>query len=172
MMKDQQQSSDLQSTSFSEPFAFRGRLRRPETRIDFIPVLDMIVIALLVSLLFTRFVSLPGVRVELPVTEMRMQHSKQAVAVLTIGNNGMLFFNGAVFEPKTIEGGFERYIEVLEEGSPVLLVKAESSMEIQDFLHLCELAKSAGFVQVQLAGKKETEVEEILPETLQGPGES
>lgn len=166
MTEDHQQPSNLQSTSFAEPFAFRARLRRADTRIDFVPVLDMIVIAMLVSLLFTRFVSLPGIRVDLPVTEIRMQHSSQTVAVLTIGNNGMLFFNGAVFEPRTIRRGFERYIEDSQAAYPVLLVKAEYTMELQDFLRLCEMAKSAGFAQVQLAGKKAQAVEKMLPETL------
>jgi len=172
MTGDQQQSANLQSSSFSEPFAFRRCLRRADTRIDFIPVLDMIVIAMLVSLLFTRFVSLPGVRVDLPLTEMRMQHTQQAVAVLTIGNNGMLFFNGAVFESATIRSGFESYVESSDVASPVLLVKVDFAMEMQDFLRLCEVAKEAGFVQVQLAGKKENAVEEILPDTMRGPGDS
>lgn len=166
MTEDRQQPSSLEGTSFAKPFAFRDRLRRVDTRIDFIPILDLIVIAMLVSLFFTRFVSLPGVRVDLPVTEMRMQHSSQPVAVLTIGNNEMLFFNGAVFEPRTIERGFERYIAESEGTRPVLLVKAGHAMEMQAFLRLCEMAQSAGFAQVQLAGKKAEAIEEILPETL------
>jgi len=152
-----------QGTSFSEPFAFRSRLRRVDTRIDFIPILDMIVIAMLVSMLFTRFVSLPGVRVDLPDTDMRMQHASQAVAVLTIGNNGMLFFDGAVVNAATIEQGFRRYIESSERAVQVLLIKANYSMELQDFLQLCELAKAAGFQQVQLAGRKKEQLEELLP---------
>lgn len=171
MMKKDQESSDLQSASLAEPFAFRERIRKADTRVDFIPVLDMIVIAMLVSLLFTRFVSLPGVRVDLPVTEMRIQHSQQSVAVLTIGNNGMLFFDGSVFEASTIEDGFKRYIEAAGPSSRVLLVKAEFRMEMQDFLRLCELAKGAGFVQVQLAGKQKDEVEELLPTAVQGFGQ-
>lgn len=163
MTEDKQNPANLQGSFLSEPFAFRNRLHRADTRIDFVPVLDMIVIAMLVSLLFTRFVSMPGVLVDLPVTEMRMQNSQQAVAVLTIGNNGMLFFDGAVFEAGTIERGFKRYIEDAGRGSPVLLVKADSRMEMQQFLRLCELAKEAGFVQVQLAGKQEDEVKELLP---------
>lgn len=165
MRKNEQGPTGGQGTSFAEPFAFRARLRRVDTRIDFIPVLDMIVIAMLVSLLFTRFVSLPGVRVDLPNTEMRMQHASQAVAVLTIGNNGMLFFDGAVVNAGTIEQGFRRYIESSERETPVLLIKANYSMQIQDFLRLCELAKAAGFNQVQLAGKKNDTVEELLPAT-------
>jgi biopolymer transport protein ExbD len=172
MRKDEQGPSGRPGTSFAEPFAFRARLRRADTRIDFIPVLDMIVIAMLVSLLFTRFVSLPGVRVDLPNTEMRMQHSPQAVAVLTIGNNGMLFFDGAVVNAGTIERGFKRYIESSDRETRVLLIKANYSMEMQDFLRLCELAKAAGFNQVQLAGKKKDTIEELLPPTGPGAGGS
>jgi biopolymer transport protein ExbD len=168
MTEERKQSADLQSSSFSEPFAFRERLRRPDRGVDFIPVLDMIVIAMLVSLLFTRFVSLPGVRVDLPVTEMKMQHSQHAVAVLTIGNNGMLFFDGAVSESATIQREFERYVETADSARPVLLVKMDFAMEMQSFLKLCEMAKEAGFVQVQLAGKKANTVEKVLPETMGG----
>jgi len=166
-MKLKQQTLDLQCASLAEPFAFRERIRKPDTRVDFIPVLDMIVIAMLLSLLFTRFVAMPGVRVDLPITEMRIQHSQQSVAVLTIGNNGMLFFDGAVFEPATIQRGFSSYITRVSSMSPVLLVKAEFKMEMQDFLHLCEMAKGAGFVQIQLAGKQKEVEAELLPAPVQ-----
>lgn len=163
MRNKDQKASSLQAPSFSEPFAFKARLRRIETKIDVFPVLDMIVIALLVSLLFTRFVSLPGVRVDLPSTEMRMPHASQAVAVLTIGNNGMLFFDGAVVDVGTIERGFKGYIQASDRDSQVLLIKANFTMEMQDFFQICELAKEAGFDQVQLAGKKEAAVKGLLP---------
>lgn len=169
MGEKKQQSASLQATSLAEPFAFRSRLRSPDKRIDFIPVLDLIVIAMLVSLLFTRFVSLPGVLVDLPATEMTMQHSQKSVAVLTIGNNGMLFFDGAVYEGRTIRRGFEKYVESSEQDNRILLVKADSTMELQEFLRLCELAKEAGFLQVQLAGKREESVEGLLPDSIQAP---
>lgn len=168
MARDGQHEADIQAASPAEPFAFRSRLRRADTSIDFIPVLDMVVIAMLVSLLFTRFVSLPGVRVDLPVTEMTMQHSQNAVAVLTIGNSGMLFFDGAVYEERTIERGFEQYIASSTQDSRVLLVKADFTMDLQRFLRLCERAKAAGFVQVQLAGKVEESVDPLLPAAGQG----
>lgn len=162
-MKPEQKTLKLQHASLAEPFAFRERIRKPDSRVDFIPVLDMIVIAMLLSLLFTRFVAMPGVRVDLPMTEMRIQHAQQAVAVLTIGNSGMLFFDGAVFEPATIQQGFSSYINHVGSVSPVLLVKAEFEMEMQDFLSLCEMAKEAGFVQIQLAGKQKEAEAELLP---------
>lgn len=159
-----QEAPNRASVSFVEPFAFRDRMRQAETRISLIPVLDMIVIAMLVSLLFTRFVTLPGVRVDLPTTEMRMQHSAHAVAVLTIGNNGMLFFDGAVVNAASIERGFKAFLDSSDREINVLLIKANFAMEMQDFLQLCELAKAAGFHQIQLAGKKKAPVQSLLPQ--------
>lgn len=154
---------DLQAASVSEPFAFRRRLRETDTRLDFIPVLDLIVIAMLLSLMFTRFVTLPGVRVDLPTTEMRMEQMQQNVAVLTVGNNGMLFFDGAVFEAGNIADGFEAYLEKLGKPGGVLLVKADFAMEMQEFLRVCELAREAGFIQVQLAGRPVERSGEPIP---------
>lgn len=76
---------------YTSPLGLVGRLRQVEIKLDMIPVLDLIVIALLVSLVFTRFVMIPGVRVDLPETDLRMQYSTDPLTVLTIENRGMLF---------------------------------------------------------------------------------
>ncbi|MGB0408422.1 MAG: ExbD/TolR family protein [Opitutales bacterium] len=155
--------------SFTQPMGLLSRIQRADTRLDFVPVLDIVVIAMLISLLFTRFVILPGIRVDLPVTDMRMQHSPQTVAVLTIGNSGMLFFDGGVYEADSIEAGFEHYIATANRDDIVLLVKAEHSLDLQAFLQLCHDAKQAGFVQVQLAGRKASRSDAIMPVVPAGP---
>ena len=86
------------AVKFTASFGLLERLKRPEIKFDCIPVLDLMLLALLVSLLFTRFVMLPGVRVNLPETDLRIQHYASEVAVLTIGNHGVLFFDGSVYE--------------------------------------------------------------------------
>ena len=132
-----------------------------------IPVIDLLVIGLFVSMLFTRFVVLPGVRVDLPTTEMRVQHSGSSVAVLTIGLNRMLFFNNNVYDEGSIERAFADYITGARR-EPELLIKAESSMDLQAFLELCELAQKAGFVKVQIVGQKnEVGSGHLLPTVLE-----
>jgi len=148
---------------FTTSLGLHSQLKRPEIKLDYIPVLDLIVIALLMSLLFTRFVTLPGVRVDLPATDLRMQYSAAPVAVLTIGEKGMLFFDGSVYELGTIERAFRRHIEKAGSKEVVLLVKAQASMELQLFLDLCQMAQQAGFVQIQIAGEKVEETLELIP---------
>jgi biopolymer transport protein ExbD len=149
---------------FTTSFGLLERLKRPEIKVDFIPVLDLMVLALLISLLFTRFVMLPGVRVDLPSTDLRMQHDASAVAVLTIGNEGMLFFDGSVYKHASIERAFRLHIEEAGKASCILLVKAQATMELQLFLDLCRMAQEAGFAEVQVAGEK---VEQTL-DLIQG----
>src|SRR6056300_798660 len=103
-MPEQKPAGNLTAPTaeFTASFGLLERLKRPEIKVDIIPVLDLMVLALLISLLFTRFVMLPGVRVNLPETDLRMQHDASEVAVLTIGNQGMLFFAGSVYEHGSI----------------------------------------------------------------------
>ena len=151
--------------SFTEPFGLMALIKRPTIKLDVVPVLDLLVIALFFGLLFTRFVMVPGVRVELPQSELKMPLSNLPVAVLTIGNGGMLFFDGAVFELNSIRRGFEKHHEEVQEHDVVLLIKTEGSMDLQLFLELCQMAKESGFVQVQIAGKHLPDAKSITPST-------
>ena len=153
MAAEKNDSQSKVSLGYTEPLGLMAQLKRPPISFDMIPVLDILVIALLFSLLFTRFVMVPGVRVDLPDSGMQMQPSNLPVAVLTIGNRGMLFFDGAVFELNSIDTSFQNYIEELPGKDVVLLVKTEGSMDLQLFLELCQMAQNAGFVQVQIAGE-------------------
>ncbi len=149
--------------SYSEPLGLMAHLQRPSIKLDFVPVMDLLVIALLFGLLFTRFVMVPGMRVDLPDSEMQMQPSNLPVAVLTIGNNGMLFFDGSRYEIDTIEDGFRYLVEEVPGRKVVLLIKTQGSMDLQLFLRLCRMAQIAGFVQVQIAGEHLPETNSVVP---------
>ena len=154
---------------YTEPLGLMTQTKRPPISFDLVPVLDLLVIALLFSLLFTRFVMMPGVRVNLPDSGMQMQQSNLPVAVLTIGNRGMLFFDGGVFELNSIDRIFQKYIVELPAKDVILLIKTEGSMDLQLFLELCQMAQNAGFVQVQIAGEHLPNSESALP-SVNGSG--
>ncbi|MEM7790678.1 MAG: biopolymer transporter ExbD [Verrucomicrobiota bacterium] len=162
---DADREIDLPDTTgeFTASMGLLGRLKAPKAKIDFVPVLDLVIIALLISLLFTRFVSMPGVRLNLPSTELKMQHDAGSIAVLTLGNNGMIIFDGSVYELGTIARAFRRHVEDSPSDQPVLLVKAEANLDFQFFLDLCEMAQTAGFTQIQVAGKAVEEVNDLIP---------
>jgi biopolymer transport protein ExbD len=154
--------------TYTEPLGLMAQLKHPPIKLDIVPVLDLLAIALLFGLLFTRFVMVPGVRVDLPDAHMQMQPSNLPVAVLTIGNRGMLFFDGSVFELNSIERGFKKHIDSHPGKEVVLLVKTEGSMELQLFLKLCSMAQKAGFVQVQVAGEHVRDAPSLVPDGVSG----
>lgn len=149
---DPKEGSDHRS--FTQPFGFADRLSKTKGTLDFVPLIDLIVVALFVGLMFTRFVVQPGVRVDLPATDMRMQHPGSSVAVLTIGANQMLFFDGAVYDAATIGRALVDFVGQSDGRELALLIKLQSSMDVQSFLELCESAQVAGFDQVQIVGQK------------------
>ena len=151
--------NDRGASPFTEPFGFARHLKKSSGALDFIPFVDLIVVGLFVSLMFTRFVVLPGVKVDLPATDMRIQHSGSGVAVLTIGANQMLFFNNGVYEAATIGRSFGDFVESNGKEDLALLIKVQSSMDVQTFLQLVELAQGAGFSQVQIVGQKKDGVD-------------
>ncbi len=142
------------AAGFTAPFGLAGRLSAPGTRLDVVPVLDLCVIALLFSLVFTRFVIVPGVRVDLPESGLSTQHNPIGVAVLTIQNKGMLFFDGGVYEVASIARGFRSFLERTGPEAPVLLVKPQADLSMEVFLRICELARANGFVEVQIAAER------------------
>ena len=154
---------DAPQGRYTTSFGLLAHVKRPRVRFDVVPVLDLMMLALLISLLFTRFVMLPGVRVALPATDLRMQHDASAVAVLTIGNQGMLFFDGTVYKLGSIERAFRSHIKAAGAEDCILLVKAQAAMELQLFLDLCQMAQEAGFVQVQIAAERAQAASELAP---------
>jgi len=148
------------SSELAAPFVLNQHLKPPKMKFDLVPILDLIVLALLFSLLFTRYLILPGVQVDLPKTELSIQQDASSIAVLTIANSGMLFFAGSVYEQNSIARAFQRYFEKSKMESPVLLIKASASMDIQKFLELCKMAQDAGFSEVQIVADPKRESQE------------
>ncbi|MGC6424440.1 MAG: ExbD/TolR family protein [Lentimonas sp.] len=150
---------------FTSPLNLLAHLHRPKMKLDLVPVLDLLTIGLMISLLFTRFVMVPGVQIDLPDSDLRIPHNGGSVAVLTIGNKGMLYFDGSVYEQASIERAFNQHIRARSgsAGEAVLFVKAQGSMPLESLLKLCEMAQKAGFSQVQIAGEKTREIEEFMP---------
>ncbi|NCG09400.1 MAG: hypothetical protein GWO81_07555 [Verrucomicrobia bacterium] len=142
-----------------------ARLKPPTAGLDPLPLLDLLAIALLFSLLFSRMVMTPGVRLELPESEMRMPQSSTAVAVLTVHSEGMLLFDGGVYQEDSIESAFKERVAENEEESIVLLLKTGERLPMASLLKISAKAQAAGFSQIHLAAKqKEPDTETLQTE--------
>ena len=152
----------------TSPFGLDRHLKQFKAGFDPVPILDMLVLALLLSLLFTRYLIFPGVRVDLPKTELSIQQEASRVVVLTIANNGMLFFKGGVYRQNSIEKAFRQYFAGGQSEATVLLLKTRASMDIQQFLDLCQMAQEGGFSEVQIAADPSRAAPGITTENRSG----
>ena len=171
MMSARREKSESAATpvpdSFTTSFGLQSRLQLSAMKFDAVPVLDIIALALLISLLFTRYLMVPGVQVDLPKTNLSIQHDASKIVVLTVGNEGMLFFSGSVYEHSSIEQAFQKYFESNDAESSVLLLKASDSMELQKFLDLCQMAQDAGFSELQIAAAPKKTLTRTYEEAFQ-----
>ncbi|WP_269526363.1 ExbD/TolR family protein [Coraliomargarita parva] len=145
-------SERLERGTFTTDFGLASRLKMPEPKLELLPLLDLAFIAMLFGLLFTRFVTMPGVRLDLPQTDLRMQHNASNIAILTVGNGGALYFDGSIHNMNTVRQAFRDRFEASDGSDLALLVKAEASLDLQGFLDICKMAQDAGFSQVQIVG--------------------
>lgn len=143
-----------------------SQLRPAGSGLDLMPLIDLLCIALLFSLLFTRLVIMPGVQLDLAHTELRMPQATQEVAVLTVQNEGMLLFDGGVYQVDSIEAAFLKRMKRSKDGPVVLLLKAGRLLPMQTLLDICSQAKSAGFAQIDLAAQRADATVELNAESL------
>ncbi|MGJ3243228.1 MAG: ExbD/TolR family protein [Opitutales bacterium] len=140
--------------SLASPLGLARYQRWPSQGFDPVPWLDLLVIALFGLMLQSELVFNRGATVDLPSLNAGMTEAARVSAVLTY-REGMFIFEGAPYQIDNLDRGFTRFFEEatgpLVRENPVLLVKLERSLDLERFLEVAVLARSAGFDQVQVA---------------------
>jgi biopolymer transport protein ExbD len=117
--------------------------------LDFAPLLDLCIIVALFFWLGSRFTFSPGITVDLPQSDQKLQ-GIPCTAVLTVARTDALLFQGGRY--KLDEIGYElQKLATSEDGPVSLLVKINKSDSMTTFLRLCEIARESGIQSVQIA---------------------
>lgn len=147
--------------SLSRPLELEKALHPLDRRLDPVPLIDVLLLALMFSLLGSRFIFAPGLSMEL---DLQLPVSGEAklpgiltedtltVAVLTAKQSNMHLFDGKIFTLYELENHF-RNNPVPEDrrGQSVLLVKMHKDVSMQTFVQIAEMARRAGYGRVQIA---------------------
>ena len=145
--------------SLTRPLELEKVLSQPEHRIDAVPMIDTLLIALFVMAMGSRFIYAPGVGVdlslELPASagtyiEAVPTDAALTVKVLTAKQDNLYIFDGSIYSMNTLEQLFEDYKQH-DERSATLLVKADKSVSIDTLVKIADLARTARFAKIQLA---------------------
>ena len=125
-------------------------------------LVDVFLIALLLSFLSSKFVLAPGFSIEL--SEIPALPSVAAkgisgalvddeVSVLNVLGRDMIFYDGKIYK----EDAFVRKMQNHKADGTTLLVKTDAGVSSQTLLNICSVAKAAGFERIQLAAVPATE---------------
>ncbi len=134
----------------------------PDNRINLVPFFDLCVIGLFFALYSSRFIFAPGVTIDLSEVDVSARTGLPTPAVLTVRENNILLFEGEIFRLEALDEKLTQFViqEKVEEAT--LLIKADKSVAMQEILHICDLARKAGFDRVHLAAEERRKREEFL----------
>ena len=148
--------------AYTKLFNLEKELNIPEYRMDIASLVDVVVIALFLSFMASRFILAPGLSFDtslnLPVaspsiTDSLITNASIEVKVLTARKDTLFFYDADVYSLDGLSYTFLN--QVLPSLDPnrenILLVKADKSISMETFVKIAELAKNAGFTRVQLA---------------------
>lgn len=148
--------------SLVKPFNWQRHLVRQPRAAGFevLPFFDALLICLVVVLQASPFISQPGIRLELPDSATAIEFSSQPPVVLTVGYNGLFFFQGLKVSEAALRGKFTEYLNRLENPeNGHLLIKADRNLSAEGLFEIVDLALDAGFGRVSLGGEKSANLE-------------
>lgn len=139
--------------SITEPLSFKSYIRAvPKLGWGLFALVDLLIIVAMLFLNYSRFVSAPGVDVDLAVLGSDGLQTGVSRAVLTVRRDDLLFFDGRKIAPERLGEVLARYLadNPSDQG---LLLKVDRSTPTDELFSIFEAARSAGFVSVQIAAE-------------------
>ena len=137
-----------------------AKVRKQEISVDCAALFDILLIALMMTLLGSKFVAATGLGVsfggggESGLPKMGVPDSAVAnsdMDVLSARGDSMLIFDGAIYTIDSFRKSFSHAGKQERRGT--LLIKADKNLSVQTLVEICEAAKSAGFENAIIAAE-------------------
>lgn len=135
----------------TRPLNLQRHLKRPSSRLNPVPILDVLLIALFFSLVGSNFVLAPGLTLNLPQGDDELMAGLPTSAFLTVQSEEVLLFQGEILTMDRLESTLVEYVTKRGEASLVIYVDREVS--VQTLLTVSGIARDAGVKRVQVASQ-------------------
>ena len=143
----------------TRPLELETRLSPAPRDLDFVAWVNAGVIVLFFTLLGSPFVLAPGLPVgvdgqntiEVPHVAGASEHSGAASVVVTYRRDNVILFEGGMYTLAELQKHMEVYAK--SHAGAVMLVRADRQVSMQQFLDLCEMARTVGFANVLVAAE-------------------
>lgn len=139
--------------SITEPLSFKSYIHAvPRLGWGLFALVDLLIILAMLFLNYSRFVSAPGVDVDLAVLGTETLHTTVSRAVLTVRRDDLLFFDGRKITAERLLETLKGYLDA-NPGDRGLLLKVDRSTPTDELFTIFEAAQAAGFESVQIAAE-------------------
>jgi biopolymer transport protein ExbD len=130
-----------------------SRLQPLDTGMNLFNILNILMLFGILFLLNSRFILSPGIEIELP--RSNTSEARKTMGVVTVQSEKFIMFNGDIFTIDSLRYGIKKYLDAKyaakEDGDPILLIRPDRSLPSGILLKICEIARDAGYANVQIA---------------------
>jgi biopolymer transport protein ExbD len=131
---------------------FRRGFRREEPEINFIPLIDLLLVILIFLMVTTTYAKFSELQVNLPSAAVDQQAQRPVEIAVAVGADGRYAIDGAGAEFRDA-AGFAQLLARAAAGrkEPTVVVYADSGASHQSVVNVLEAARLAGLAKVSFA---------------------
>lgn len=131
---------------------FRRRGHREEPEINFIPLIDLLLVILIFLMVTTTYSRFSELQVSLPQAEGKAEEKKNAELRVEVSRGGDYLVNGRRPDDKSV-AALAKLLQTLSSGkqSPVVIISADAQATHQSVVSVMEAARVAGLSQLTFA---------------------
>lgn len=131
---------------------FRRRGHREEPEINFIPLIDLLLVILIFLMVTTTYSRYSELQVSLPQAEGKAEEKKNAELRVEVSRGGDYVVNGRRPDDKSV-AALAKLLQTLSAGkqNPVVIISADAQATHQSVVSVMEAARVAGLSQLTFA---------------------
>lgn len=131
---------------------FRRRGHREEPEINFIPLIDLLLVILIFLMVTTTYSRFSELQVSLPQAEGKAEEKKNAELRVEVSRGGDYVVNGRRPDDKSV-AALAKLLQTLSAGkqNPVVIISADAQATHQSVVSVMEAARVAGLSQLTFA---------------------
>ena len=133
---------------------FRRAMRREEPEINFIPLIDLLLVILIFVMVTTTFVRFSELQVDLPSTAAALAAEQPAEIAVVVSGDGRYTIDGTP-AAWTDPGAFSQQLARAATGrkEPTVVIHADAGASHQSVVNVLEAARLAGVARVSFAAQ-------------------
>jgi biopolymer transport protein ExbD len=133
---------------------FRKRHRREEPEINFIPLIDVLLVILIFLMVSTTYTKFTELQVNLPTANADKLAERPKEVTVVVSADGRYAIDGEIItlsNPNAFSETLKRMARTMND--PILIIQADAGASHQAVMNVLEAAKQAGLGKVTFAAK-------------------